>query len=60
LPSNRPAGNVTKTAELPGLERSNLYREMKTLGIGPKEQSTLPDPWRAVPLNDAPCTGRPL
>lgn len=30
-------GNVTKTAELLGLERSNLYRKMKALGIGPKE-----------------------
>ncbi len=30
-------GNVTKTAELLGLERSNLYRKMKTLGIVPKE-----------------------
>ena len=30
-------GNVTRTAELLGLERSNLYRKMKTLGIGPKE-----------------------
>ena len=29
--------NVTRTAELLGLERSNLYRKMKTLGIGPKE-----------------------
>ena len=27
----------TRTAELLGLERSNLYRKMKTLGIGPKE-----------------------
>ncbi len=30
-------GNVTRTAELLGLERSNLYRKMKTLGIAPKE-----------------------
>jgi two-component system nitrogen regulation response regulator NtrX len=29
------SGNVTRTAELLGLERSNLYRKMKTLGIGP-------------------------
>jgi two-component system nitrogen regulation response regulator NtrX len=28
---------VSKTAELLGLERSNLYRKMKALGIGPKE-----------------------
>lgn len=30
-------GNVTRTAELLGLERSHLYRKMKTLGIGPSE-----------------------
>jgi two-component system nitrogen regulation response regulator NtrX len=30
-------GNVTRTAEVLGLERSNLYRKMKALGIVPKE-----------------------
>jgi two-component system nitrogen regulation response regulator NtrX len=30
-------GNITRTAELLGLERSNLYRKMKTLGIAPRE-----------------------
>jgi len=30
-------GNVSRTAELLGLERSNLYRKMKALGIGQGE-----------------------
>ncbi len=30
-------GNVTRAAGLLGLERSHLYRKMKSLGIGPKE-----------------------
>jgi two-component system nitrogen regulation response regulator NtrX len=30
-------GNVSRTAELLGLERSNLYRKMKALGIAPRE-----------------------
>lgn len=34
------SGNVTKTAELLGLERSHLYRKMKALGIGPKDNNS--------------------
>jgi two-component system nitrogen regulation response regulator NtrX len=30
-------GNVTRAAEVLGLERSHLYRKMKTLGIAAKE-----------------------
>jgi two-component system nitrogen regulation response regulator NtrX len=32
-------GNVTRTAEVLGLERSHLYRKMKTLGLAVKEQT---------------------
>jgi two-component system nitrogen regulation response regulator NtrX len=30
-------GNVSKAAEALGLERSNLYRKMRALGIAPRE-----------------------
>ena len=30
-------GNISRTAEVLGLERSHLYRKMKVLGIAPKE-----------------------
>lgn len=30
-------GNVTRASDLLGLERSNLYRKMKALGIAPKD-----------------------
>jgi two-component system nitrogen regulation response regulator NtrX len=31
------AGNITRTAEALGLERSHLYRKMKALGVNVKE-----------------------
>jgi two-component system nitrogen regulation response regulator NtrX len=30
-------GNISKTADLLGVERSNLYRKMKGLGVDPNE-----------------------
>jgi len=30
-------GNVSRTSEMLGLERSHLYRKMKALGIAAKE-----------------------
>jgi two-component system nitrogen regulation response regulator NtrX len=30
-------GNISRTAEVLGLERSHMYRKMKTLGIAVKE-----------------------
>jgi two-component system nitrogen regulation response regulator NtrX len=30
-------GNISRTAEVLGLERSHLYRKMKNLGISVKE-----------------------
>ena len=30
-------GNISRTAEVLGLERSHIYRKMKTLGISVKE-----------------------
>ena len=32
-------GNVTRAAEMLGLERSHLYRKMKALGLAAKEQA---------------------
>ena len=32
-------GNISRTAEVLGVERSNLYRKMRAFGIGPKSES---------------------
>jgi len=34
-------GNMSRTADVLGLERSHLYKKMRTLGIGPKEREEL-------------------
>jgi len=30
-------GNISRTADVLGIERSNLYRKMRGFGIGPKK-----------------------
>jgi two-component system nitrogen regulation response regulator NtrX len=36
-------GNMSRTAEVLGVERSNLYRKMKTFGIAPSSRSGVPE-----------------
>ena len=36
-------GNMSRTAEALGVERSNLYRKMKTFGIAPASRAGLPE-----------------
>ena len=33
-------GNISRTAEVLGVERSNLYRKMKAFGIAPTRRET--------------------
>jgi len=37
-------GNMSRTAEVLGVERSNLYRKMKAFGIAPASRSGVPEP----------------
>jgi len=37
-------GNMSRTAEVLGVERSNLYRKMKTFGIAPASRAGVPEP----------------
>ena len=32
-------GNISRTADVLGVERSNLYRKMRSFGIAPRESS---------------------
>jgi two-component system nitrogen regulation response regulator NtrX len=34
-------GNISRTAEVLGVERSNLYRKMRAFGIAPRRADTL-------------------
>jgi transcriptional regulator of acetoin/glycerol metabolism len=36
---NAEQGNISRTAELLGMERSNLYRKMRGFGIAPPRRS---------------------
>jgi len=37
-------GNMSRTAEVLGVERSNLYRKMKAFGIAPASRAGVPEP----------------
>jgi two-component system nitrogen regulation response regulator NtrX len=37
-------GNMSRTAEVLGVERSNLYRKMKAFGIAPANRAGVPEP----------------
>ena len=37
-------GNMSRTADVLGVERSNLYRKMKTFGIAPSSRAAAPEP----------------
>jgi len=37
---NAHEGNISRTADALGLERSNLYKKMRALGIGPKHEES--------------------
>jgi two-component system nitrogen regulation response regulator NtrX len=36
-------GNISRTAEVLGVERSNLYRKMRAFGIAPNRGTHVPD-----------------